>query len=71
DGMRGAPAGEDRRSALGRFGTLLGDHIRWEEHELFEWLQKRWPSEELDAAGAVLEARLPEVPVACPTPQSL
>ena len=70
DGMRAAAAGDNRRSALTRFGALLGDHIRWEERELFPWVE-RCLAADLDAIGALLDRRLPEVPVACPTPQTL
>jgi hemerythrin-like domain-containing protein len=71
DRMRDAGAAADRRGMLVRFGELLGEHIRWEERDLFEWLQQRFEGGELDEIGALLNARLPEVPVACPTPQSL
>ena len=60
-----------RRAALARFGSLLGEHIRWEERELFEWMQTCFSAVELEAVGASCAARLPDVPIACPTPQTL
>ena len=71
EAMRAAQDAGERHTALARFGEALGAHIRWEEHELFEWMQARFTTDELDAVGALLAARLPEVPVACPTLQSL
>ena len=65
----GGPVG--RRAALSRFGTILGDHIRWEERELFDWLQQRFTAEELDEVSVALSTRLPSTPVVCPTPQTL
>src|SRR5690606_38613911 len=38
--MRGAAGMPERRDALTRFGSQLEDHIRWEERELFEWIQQ-------------------------------
>lgn len=69
--MRDAGDAAARRAALARFGEVLGAHIRWEERELLEWMQQRLTAVELDAVGALLAMRLPAVPVACPTPQSL
>ncbi|MEI6137300.1 MAG: hemerythrin domain-containing protein [Chloroflexota bacterium] len=65
----GGPAG--RHAALTRFGALLGEHVRWKERDLFEWLQARFTAEELDEVAEVLVTRLPSVPVVCPTPQTL
>ncbi|MGE3857365.1 MAG: hemerythrin domain-containing protein [Dehalococcoidia bacterium] len=67
----GGGAGQDRRAALDRFGTLLGAHIRWEERELFEWMQRTLSADDLREAGEVFATRLPAQPVACPTPQTL
>ena len=47
------------------------DLIRWEERELFEWMQATLPEDDLREAGAICAARLPATPVACPTPQTL
>lgn len=69
--VRAGSALKDRRAALSRFGALLGAHVRWEEHELFEWMQARCSSEELDEAAEAFAQRLPSVPVPCPTPQTL
>lgn len=60
-----------RRSALDRFGVLLGAHVRWEERELFEWMQQRLTPHELDSAHELCTTRLPATPVVCPTPQTL
>lgn len=65
----GGPQGH--RPALERFGVLLAAHVRWKERELFEWLQERLTAEQLDEVGEALATRLPSVPVACPTPQTL
>jgi len=69
--VRNGGATADRRAALERFGALLGAHIRWEERELFEWMQTTLSADDLRAAGEVFAARLPAHPVACPTPQTL
>ncbi len=69
--VRAGGSGGDRRSALGRFGTLLGAHIRWEERELFEWMQDRMTPEQLEVARTCCATRLPAIPVVCPTPQTL
>ena len=60
-----------RRSALPRFGALLGAHVRWEERELFEWMEQRLTPHELDSARDLCATRLPATPVNCPTPQTL
>lgn len=57
-----------RRQALADFGRTLRAHVRWEERELFEWLQTALAPDDLDAVGAYLETHLPETPVACPMP---
>lgn len=66
--MRVARTPDDRRVALERFGNRLRDHIRWEERELFEWMQRMLPDGDMDAIGAYLEQHLPEEPIACPMP---
>ena len=47
--------------ALRRFGTTLRDHIRWEESVLFALVQEKLASDELDALGADIAERLPDV----------
>jgi len=69
--VRNGGAAADRRAALERFGSLLGAHIRWEERELFEWMQATLTADELREASEVFATRLPAHPVACPTPQTL
>ncbi|MCK9494687.1 MAG: hemerythrin domain-containing protein [Dehalococcoidia bacterium] len=68
DAMASARMPDDRRDAMGRFGIQLRDHIRWEERELFEWLQSQLGEEDLDAIGAYIEEHLPAEPLACPMP---
>ncbi|MFA7249019.1 MAG: hemerythrin domain-containing protein [Dehalococcoidia bacterium] len=69
--VRNGGSAHDRRAALTRFGSLLGGHIRWEERELFDWMQGHFTAQEMDEAGELFGARLPAVPVVCPTPQTL
>ncbi len=71
ESMRTAEHPDDRRQALARFGEALRVHVRWEEAELFEWLEGSLPSEELDAIGAYLERHLPEEPTPAPMPHDL
>lgn len=52
------------RVLLTDLGSLLRDHIRWEESVLFEVAQTRLQPEELEALGADLTERLPEIPPA-------
>ena len=66
--MASARTADDRRVTLQRFGSRLRDHVRWEERELFEWMQLELTSDEMDAVGAYLEAHLPAEPLACPMP---
>ena len=40
-------------------GGLLNDHVRFEERELFEFLEARLTQEELDRLGREIEARRP------------
>jgi len=68
EAMAVAKTADDRRAALGTFGVRLREHIRWEERDLFGWLQAELSEDELDAVGAYLEAHLPEFPLACPMP---
>lgn len=69
--VRNGGGGAERRAALERFGALLGAHVRWEERELFEWVQSTLSDAELRAASEAFAASLPLTPVACPTPQTL
>ena len=69
--VRNGSGSSTRRASLTRFGTLLGAHIRWEERELFEWLQSTLTAEDLLAANEAIVTRLPAAPFACPTPQTL
>lgn len=68
DAMTGAKTADDRHTALARFGSQLQEHIRWEERELFEWIQESLTGDEMDEVGAYLEAHLPAEPLACPMP---
>ena len=58
--MRDRPGARERREALMLFGESLRSHIRWEERTFFETLQETMTDEELDAAGAEIEERLPK-----------
>ncbi|MDO9443942.1 MAG: hemerythrin domain-containing protein [Dehalococcoidia bacterium] len=66
--MRTTASTDERREALARFGQTLREHVRWEESELFEWLQTTLDVAELDAIGEYLEAHLPAEPLAAPMP---
>lgn len=68
--MRAATGTDQRRDALTRFGDQLEQHIRWEERELFEWMQTQFTEEELDAIGAYLQQHLPDQPVPAPMPHT-
>jgi len=68
EAMRAAITADERRTALATFGTRLREHIRWEERELFEWMQHTLGSDDLDEVGAYLVENLPEEPLACPMP---
>lgn len=67
----GGGGSKERRAALTHFGAILGAHIRWEERELFEWMQETLSADDLRQASETFAMRLPAVPVACPTPQTL
>ena len=49
-------AGVDDAHAL---GELLNDHVRFEERELFEFLEARLTQAELDRLGREIEAARP------------
>jgi hypothetical protein len=57
-----------RRALIAELGSLLRDHIRWEEGVLFEGAQRLLAAGELDLAGADIATRLPEVPPPAPAP---
>ena len=59
--MRDTSDAAVRREALARFGTRLRDHIRWEEATLFDLTQTTLTEDELDALGADIAERLPDV----------
>ncbi|MGE3962156.1 MAG: hemerythrin domain-containing protein [Dehalococcoidia bacterium] len=68
DAMASARTADERRDALASFGVKLRDHIRWEERQLFEWMQVELDTSELDAIGEYLRTHLPAEPLACPMP---
>jgi len=57
----------DRRS-LGQFADTLSAHIRKEERQLFEALQKAMTPEELHSIGALVEEAFARLPQACIVP---
>lgn len=57
-----------RRALIAELGTLLRDHIRWEESILFEAAQRMLEPGEMDRTGADIAARLPAVPPPAPAP---
>jgi hemerythrin-like domain-containing protein len=64
---RAAARSLDRQS-LGNFGEKLTQHIRKEERQLFEGMQKVMGSHELDALGAALDEALRNASEACTMP---
>jgi len=68
DTMASARTADERRDALTEFGMRLRGHIRWEERELFEWMQTDLGADDLDAIGEYLRTHLPVEPLACPMP---
>jgi hemerythrin-like domain-containing protein len=64
---RAAARSLDRQS-LGNFGEKLTQHIRKEERQLFEGLQKVMSSHELDALGVALDDSLRNASEACILP---
>ena len=54
--------------SLGSFGETLVRHIRKEERQLFEAMQKVMSSRELDALGAALDEALKDASEACVLP---
>ena len=55
---RVASAGEDQPKALLEFAATLSGHIRREERQLFEDIQKRLTREMLDRLGRAIEAEV-------------
>jgi hemerythrin-like domain-containing protein len=53
------------RTGLGAFASLLSGHIRKEERQLFEVLQKLVPPEEMQSLGAELERALEDALHSC------
>jgi len=64
---RAAARSLDEQS-LGNLGEKLAQHIRKEERQLFEGMQKVMSSHELDALGAGLDAALKDPSQACILP---
>ncbi len=58
------------RESLGKFGEQLVHHIRKEEHQLFEGIQKVMNSQELDTLGAALDQALKNASEACILPNA-
>jgi len=56
------------RTALSSFATALAQHIRKEERQLFEGMQKLMSAGELEILGAALEAALKNASQACLLP---
>jgi hemerythrin-like domain-containing protein len=56
------------RTALSSFATALAQHIRKEERQLFEGMQKLMSAGELEILGAALEAALKNASQACILP---
>jgi hemerythrin-like domain-containing protein len=53
------------RTGLGNFGALLSTHIRKEERQLFEGMQKLLSADDLIRIGAELQNELEQAPAAC------
>jgi hemerythrin-like domain-containing protein len=56
------------RESLGEFGMALAMHIRKEERQLFEGMQKALSAEQLTRVGAKLRRELEPAPSACILP---
>jgi hemerythrin-like domain-containing protein len=56
------------REALHKFAELLSTHIRKEERQLFEGMQKQMTPEELQKVGVGLDTALAAVPQTCIVP---
>src|SRR6185369_13122253 len=57
EGLIGQLRGEASATVLEQFCALLTSHIRREENELFEQIQRVLPRAELDRAGAEIDRR--------------
>jgi hemerythrin-like domain-containing protein len=57
--------------SLRQFGALLSRHIRTEERELFEELQRKMNPTELDAMGRELSSELEQAVQGCALPRSI
>ena len=60
--LRGNTDHSNVRAHLIDLGRLLHDHIQWEESILFQVTQAELGPEEIEALGADLAERLPEIP---------
>jgi len=58
------------RAGLGKLGEKLAAHIRKEERQLFEAMQKSMGAEELRVMGSALERALAEVSQTCVVPSA-
>jgi hemerythrin-like domain-containing protein len=56
-------------ASLGNFGEKLAEHIRKEERQLFEGMQKAMSASELASLGAALDQALKDASQACARPQ--
>jgi iron-sulfur cluster repair protein YtfE (RIC family) len=63
-----AAAGELDPQTLGNFGEKLAEHIRKEERQLFEGMQRVMSAQALSALGAALDEALKDVSQACALP---
>lgn len=68
EAVRAARTADERRESLQAFGRALGDHVRWKERDLFEWMQAALGDGDLDAIEADVACALPTGPVPCPMP---
>jgi hemerythrin-like domain-containing protein len=63
-----AAAGDLDRSGLRRFAETLSSHIRKEERQLFEEMQKQVTRAELQKIGGLIDEALAAAPAACIVP---
>jgi hypothetical protein len=57
-----------RRALIAELGSVLKEHIRWEEGILFEATQRILAAGEMDSVGADIAARIPQDPPPAPSP---
>ena len=62
------PARELDAQNLAYFGDKLAQHIRKEERQLFEAMQRVMTSKQMEALGAALDEALKDVSQACALP---